>query len=291
MQVVYHLGAHSTDEDSLVRTLAENGETLDAAGVVVPRPKRYRLVLRDALLEMRGAPADQATQDTVLAACSDRDDVGRLIFSHEFFLCLPDRVITPQGFYTMVPDKLAPLANLFPQARTEFHMGLINPALLIPALVARQPKRSYEDIMCGLDPRDLRWAPVVRGMVEAAQGRPIVLWCNEDMPLIWPEVLRALAGLPATTALKGDDALLAQIMTEEGLERMRGYLASHPPQSVLQRRKIVTAFLDKFARPEAIEVDVPLPGWTEDLVDEISLIYDADIAEIAQMPGVQFIAA
>ena len=69
----------------------------------------------------------------------------------------------------------------------------------------------------------------------------------------------------------------------------RSYLRSHPPQTVLQRRKIVSAFLDKFVLPEAVEVEIPLPGWTDDLVGAITAAYGADVAEIAAMDGVEFL--
>ncbi len=290
MQVVFHLGAHSTDEDRLIRTLADNPDVLAAGHIAVPAPNRYRLVLRDALLALRGDPADQATQDTILAACTDDDHLHRIVFSHDFFLCVPARVISDRGFYTMAGGKLAPLANLFPQAAVEFHMALINPATLIPALEARQKGVDYEKMMCGRDPRDLRWAPVVRKMVEAAEGRPLVIWCNEDLPLIWPEVLRRMGGIAPEVALAGEDALIAQIMSREGLIRLRSYFKSHPPQSITQRRKVVSAFLGKFARPETLEVEIALPGWTEALIEEITAAYEEDVAEIAAMEGVEFIA-
>ncbi|MDD8024210.1 MAG: hypothetical protein PHX82_14010 [Paracoccaceae bacterium] len=290
MQVVYHLGAHSTDEERLIRTLAENRATLAQARVAVPGANQYRPVLRETLMKLKGGPADAETQARILQACGADDLPRRLVFSHEFFLCVPGRVVTDAGFYTMVPAKLGPLVNLFPDAQSEFHMALINPATLLPALKARLPKMSYDEMMSGRDPRDLRWAPVVRAMVEAAGGSRVVLWCNEDLPMLWPEILRSLAGLPASAQLVGDDALLATIMSEEGLARLRSYLRSHPPQSATQRRKIVSAFLDKFVLPDAVEVEIPLPGWTDDLVAEITAAYDADVAEIAAMPGVEFLA-
>jgi hypothetical protein len=37
-------------------------------------------------------------------------------------------------------------------------------------------------------------------------------------------------------------------------------------------------------------MEVPLPGWTEELIEEITQIYEADTAEIAQIEGVEFIA-
>lgn len=289
MQVAFHLGAHSTDEDRLVKTLLRNRDMLTAADIAVPSPMRYRMVLRDALVALQGHPADQATQETVLDAVTEQDNLRRIVFSHEFFLGIPQRVITADGFYAMASDKLAPLANLFPQAETEFYLALVNPAALIPALVDRIDGATSETILSGHDLRDMRWAPVVRAMVRAAAGRRFVIWCHEDTPLIWPEVLRSLAGLPEDQLLTGDFTILATIMTPEGLERLKTYLASHPPKSVAQRRKVVAAFLDKFAMPERLEAEIGLPGWTEALVDEISAAYDADVAEIAALPGVEFI--
>ena len=291
MQVVFHLGAHCTDEDGLIRALGPDRGRLKEAGVSVPEPARYRMKLRDALYTLKGAPADSALQQEILTAAGHDSPPKRLVFSHEFFTCLPDRVVTKRGFYQMVPDKLGPLANLFPEAQTEFHMALINPAVLMPALVARQRKSSYEELIAGQEPRSLRWAPVVRRMVEAAEGRPLILWCNEDMPLIWPEILRSLTGLNEGARLSGDEALLEQIIEPEGLERLHVYLRSHPPRSATQHRKVVTAFLEKFARPETLEIDISLPGWDAGLIAAMTADYDADIAEIAAMPGVRFIAS
>ncbi|KEP70798.1 hypothetical protein DL1_13285 [Thioclava dalianensis] len=290
MKVVFHLGAHSTDEDRLVRVLANNPKIMDRYGIAVPPPQKYRMVLRDALVNLHGEPAGQDIQDAIIEACSDAEEVNRLIFSHEFFLCIPERVITRRGFYTMAGSKLGPLANLFPQSETEFHMALINPATLIPQLATRMPKRSYEELMAENDPRDLRWETVVREMRQAAQGRRLVIWCNEDVPLIWPEVLRAVSGVPEEQGLMGDMQVLDQIMLPEGRSRLRAYLKSHPAKSILQRRKIMTAFLDKFVKPDEIMLDAPLPGWDEKLVAEITEQYDADVAAIAQLPGVEFIA-
>lgn len=290
MQVVFHLGAHATDEDRLIKSLLRDGDALSRADIAVPAPNRYRMVLRDALVALRGRPADAALQETILDAATDQDQLRRIVFSHEFFLGIPSRVITPRGFYAQAPAKIAPLANLFPEAEVEFHLALVNPAVLIPGLIARIEGADYHGTMAGQDPLSLRWAPVVRRMIEPAAGRRFVIWCHEDTPLIWPEVLRAVSGLTGAKALAGDLAILSTILPPRALDRLRGFLASRRPQSVAQRRRIYAAFLEKFALPDRIEIETPLPGWTEDLVARISAQYDADVAEIAALPGVEFIA-
>jgi len=60
--------------------------------------------------------------------------------------------------------------------------------------------------------------------------------------------------------------------------------------STVQRNKISAAFLAKYAQREEIEMDAPLPGWTDELIAEITAQYDADVASIARLPGIEFIA-
>lgn len=293
MKLVFHLGAHATDDERLIRTLAANPEVMAAAQAHAPAPAVYRTALRDALIGLKGRPADPQTQATLQEAClrGSQGPVERLVFSYENFLALPDRAIGPTGLYPAAADKLAPLANLFPQAETEFHLALLNPAVLIAALYARQPGRDLTEMLAGHAPQALRWGPVIARMHEAAgrAGARLVLWCNEDLPLVFPEVLRAMAGIADPVSIPGEMQLVEEIMQPEGAKRLRTYVAQHPPQTVEQRRKVLLAFLDKFARPEALETDLPLPGWSSDLVAEISAAYDADVAEIARLDGLRLV--
>ena len=294
MHLVFHVGAHATDDERLIRTLAANPEAMAKAAAHAPAPGVYRTALRDTLIALRGQPADEAMQQALRSACLRGLDtpVERLVFSYENFMALPNRAIGPSGLYPAAADKLPPLANLFPQARTEFFLGLINPAVLIGALLARQTGRSYAEMMAGHTPQALRWGPVVARMAQAARqaGASLVVWCNEDLPLILPEVLRAMSGVADATPLAGEMALVEDLMDPEGARRLRAYLAQHPPQTVAQRRKVVIAFMEKFARPEAMQTDLPLPGWTDDVVEEITALYEEDVAQIAALEGVRLIA-
>lgn len=290
MQVAFHIGAHFTDEERLLGTLLANAPSLAEQGVVVPEPGRYRRTLRDLLVSLKGGPADAETQETLLDTITEHDQIRRLILTNDNFMGYPARMIAKDGFHTLAPARMKALANLFPTSEVEFHLGLINPATLLPQLLGFVKGTDYETLMSGLDPLDLRWAPVVGRMVQAIGGRTLVAWCNEDTPLIWPEVLRRLAGVEPDAPLQGDEALIETLMAPEGLARMRAYMISHPPQNPAQRRKIASAFLDKFGLADKLEIEVPLPGWDETLVAEITAAYDADVAEIAAMPGVEFIA-
>lgn len=289
MQVVFHLGAHSTDEERLVRGLGRARGTLGAQGCQVPQPARYRRLLSDALGTLRGAPAESGMQEALLDQIVDEDAFDRLVLSHEFFLCIPHKVISEGGFYRMAGRKAAGLANLFAGQEIEFHMALRDPATLLPALMERIDGKSYDDYMGEVRPEDLRWLPVIEDIRSSVPEARLVLWCNEDTPLIWPEVLRGVAGVGPEMPLEAEMDVLATIMTEGGIERLAAYLAERPGIGTDQRRKVTTAFLSKFADPGQLEVEAALPGWDQALVDRISAAYEADVAAIAALPGVEFL--
>jgi hypothetical protein len=287
MEVVFHLGAHCTDGERLVRSLLRNRGPFLERGIVVPPPGRYRPLLRDLLVALRGEPASAEQQAVLLDAVMDEDRAERLIFSHEYFLGIPQRVIGPEGFHAAAGRKVAGIANLFPGKDCEFHLALRNPATLLPALIGQIRDANYATVLGETDPMTLRWGPAVRSIVEEVPGIRLTLWCYEDSPLLWPDILRAIAGLTGDVPVEGGDDMLAQIMRPEGIEAMRRFLASRTIGTPEAWRQVAAAFLDKFARPEEMEVALPFPGWTEGLVEAITDAYDDDVEEMAALPGVE----
>lgn len=290
MRIVYHLGAHCTDEERLVRCLLKNRATLADQGIVVPAPTRYRKLLRDTAVQLKGQPAAIETQALVLEQIMDEDVADRLILSWDSFLSFPQWVIRGT-MYAFAGERIRAFTQIFPQIEAEFHLAIRNPATFLPALFDKQKGKTHEEFMENADPLHLRWSDVVAQIVAQNPGVPLVIWADEDTPLIWPEVLQAVSGHDDATDLEETDELLAGIMSPDGLARMRNYIATHPPQSVLQRRRITSAFLDKFALPDRIEMQFDMPGWTPDLVEAMTANYLDDIQRIRAMPGVTFISA
>lgn len=286
MRIVFHLGAHCTDEDRLVRCLFANRTRLAAQGISIPDPARYRKLLRDTAAQLRGTEASAETQELVLSAILDPDEPSdRLVLSWDNFLSFPQWALRGT-IYAFAGERIRAYSNVFPAAEAEFHLAIRNPVTFLPALFEKQKIKTYEEFIDGTDPLSLRWSDVISQIRTQNPGSPLTVWCDEDTPLIWPEVLQAVSGHAPGTRLDGADELLATIMTPDGLARMQGYLSSHPPETVAQRRRIVSAFLDKFARPDRVEMEVDLPGWNEDSVAAMTASYRDDIARIAAMPGV-----
>lgn len=289
MQIAYHFGAHSTDEGRLMKALLKNREMLAAKGVFVPPPGRYRVALRKTVEALGGAPADEDTQEKLLDAMVDEDHPHRIVLFNENFITTIPRIFDGSTWYENVGFKTAGLANLFPAAETEVLMAIRNPATLLPALAARAPDADYARLMQGVDPLSLRWSEMISRMRTEAPGVRLTVWCNEDTPLIWAQLLQELAGVEPMTPMDGQEDLLAEIMTPEGLQRCREYLRTRPPSTEVQRRRVIAAFLDKFAIPEELEETVDIPGWDEGTVAALTEAYDDDVYAISRMQDVTFV--
>ena len=74
------------------------------------------------------------------------------------------------------------------------------------------------------------------------------------------------------------------------MQRFAAYLKSHPDMTEIQKRRVISAFLDKFALEEEIEEELDLAGWTKDLMDDMTDVYDEDMLEFQRIPGVTLIA-
>lgn len=289
MQVVFHLGVHDTDEDRLVRCLLKNKGKLAEEGIIVPGPSRYRALLRDTINALRGGEATAEAQAVILEAVLEGDGGKRLILSNEQFLCLPDKVLGHSKLYPLAGRRARSLANLFPGHPVEFHLGIRNPATLLPAVFERLPTLTYDQFVAGNDLTDLHWADTIASIRDEVPDAPVTVWCNEDTPLVWPEIVAAVTGYSAPQDLEGLLDLALEIMSPDGVKWMQTYLKNHNPQSIQQRRRIISAFLTKFAVAERTEVELDMPGWTAELVERITDTYEQDLAEVQDLEGVTFI--
>lgn len=290
MKIAYHIGTYGTDEDLLLRILLANRAALSARGVLVPAPSRYRRVIIESLRNLGGVPPSPAMQAALLDVIMDEDHADRLILSGEQFLGPPTRALGPIGLFPYARRSAAELVNLFPDHDCEFHLALRHPAAFLTALLPRLSDPRYERMMDGLHPHRLRWSEAVRRFLDGADGRRLVVWCHEDAPLILPEVARRLADVGTDLAIHGTGQLLTRLLRPEGIALLEAAMRDDPPATVGARRELVAQALTRFARPEEVERAVMFPGWDDIMMEDLDDIYDDDVADIAAMPGVEFIA-
>lgn len=289
MQVAFHVGVHGTDDDRVMRCLQMNRDLLARRHLEVSPKEVNEPILNEALAALKGGVASPEMEEVVLDALMERDHVARLIFSRPTLLGLPRRAFDAAGLLHAAGPKMRALANLFPSAECEFFMALKNPATYVPDALRRALRHGERIPAAALEPEEMRWAPTLRRVVRELGGRRLVLWCNEDTPLVFPEIMRRLIGIPAGEPLEGEMLMAERVLTDEGREALAQRLKAEAPASVAERRRITSAVLEAHHDPEAVRLRIDLPGWSQQTVDRMTAAYDADLAEIAALPGVEFI--
>ncbi|MBC7132468.1 MAG: hypothetical protein H5U16_05115 [Roseovarius sp.] len=290
MEVVIHAGAHATDGDRLVGCLRANAPMLGARGICVPPPESYRRLIRDLFQSARTIALPDDARARVLAASGASAQTARLVLSNHGFFGTPKMTVGSGRFYAAAEMRLAEFHKMFAGDRIALFLGLRNPAAFLPAMLPDTPFRTLPEFLRGDDPMALRWSETVARLRAAFPGMGLTVWCNEDTPLIWGTILREMAGVPEDVPLEGEFALLDEIMTPAGLDRFHAFIESRPGLSEAHKRRAVAAFLDKFADPAAMEEEIAVPGWDAALVERLGALYDADVAIIAGMEGVTFLA-
>ncbi len=292
MKIILHTGVHATDDDRLIRTLARNAADWRDEGVAVPGPGRYRALLSDAIHALAegsaGPEAREVLLETILT--EDPDRVSRMLLSNKNFFGVPRVALKGGILYARAEERIGAMKELFAGDEIEVFMGLRDPASFLPALFAEAPQDDAGAFLDGLDPDAMRWSDLVHRLRAAHPDVALTLWCNEDTPFVWGEVIRAMAGLSGDRPVRGAFDILSEIMAPEGMERFRAYLAARPGISETATRKVMAAFLDKYARPEAMEEELDMPGWSEARVEAMTRAYEADVDALAGVPGVRVIA-
>lgn len=288
MEIALHIGAHSTDEDNLLKCIYKNRDALAAYGTIIPEPSRYRPAIRETMQALVGDIAPLETQEALLDSIIDEDNAHRVILSHESFLCVAGRSVGNDKLYPTASLKSARLRNLFSRQEVRFCVALRNPATFIPAAFERAKDPNFDNFLDGSDPMGLRWSDMITRMRTMVPDAPITVWCNEDTPMMWPHILQTIAQPPEGFVFDGVNDFLGTIMGRGGLTRLESYLKAHPPQNESQRQRIVAAFLDKFAG-DAMEQEIDLPGWTEPYIEQMSELYERDLELLDAMPGVTFL--
>lgn len=289
MQVVIHAGAHMTDEDRLIGCLRDDAVRLARRGIHVPEPESYRRLLRDLMHTAQKSDLPEDARDSLLAATETPDNTTRLVLANHGFFGTPKMSVGGARFYPAAETRLAMLDQIFAPDEVELFLGLRNPATLLPALVPDTPFSSVTELLRGDNPAHLRWSETVARIRAELPEIPVTVWCNEDTPLVWSEILRAMAGIDESVALSGEFALLPEIMTRAGHQRFLAYIKERPGLTDAQKRRVVTAFLDKFADETAIEEELDVPEWDPGIIETLSALYDEDVSEIAQMDNVRMI--
>lgn len=291
MQVILHVGVHGTDEDRILKCLLRNAEAWRHEGVAIPGPSKYRRLLGESIAQLKGERPEADVREILLEAILSEDpgQIDRLVMSNDNFFSVPKLTFQGGLMYQKAETRLQTFADIFARDDVEIFIGLRNPATFLPAVFGATPHDEFGEFMAGVEPTHIRWSDLIRRVRATLPHVPVTVWCNEDTPIIWGEIIREMAGIEMTRKISGAFDLFSQIIDKEGMKRFRAFLGENPNINEMQKRRVMAAFLDKYAMDEEIEEDVDLPGWDEAYVDLLTDLYEEDLDTIAALPGVSMI--
>lgn len=289
MQIAYHIGANCTDNDLMMKSLLKNAEGLAFDEILVPRPGMYRNLIRETIQGLHGRMPRPDAREILVDAIVEDDEPKRLVLSNSKFICVVKRIFENRQFYHLIDEKVGGMRDLFPEDDIEYFMGMRNPATFIPAVFAEQDDYDLTQFLRKLDPLTIRWSDAVARICEADDKARVTVWCDEDTPFIWAQLIRLITGVDQSTRIAGGFDMLQSLMTTDGMKRFVAYMKSNPPQTEQQKRRVIGSYLEKYADPELIEQEIDLPGWDQGLLDELTRRYEDDMAIVARLPGVRLI--
>lgn len=289
MKLSIHAGAHSTEDARLLKSLLKDAEPLWKSGTAVPGPAAYRTLLKDSFAQSDAGLSPDTGPDSFWQEVLGERQAGRVVFSNAHFFGSQRHATDGARLYPGAARRLLQLQAMFPEDTPELFLCLRNPAAFLPAVLQKAPAGRVRALVQDHNPLQLRWSDLLQEIRTSLPGLPITVWCFEDLPFIWEDLLQALTGMGSDFAFSGAADMARAIMSREGGNRLADYLQEAGALSAAQKRRVISTFLDKFAQDDALEEELDLPGWTDGLVERLTEVYEADLDVIAALPGVTLI--
>jgi hypothetical protein len=289
IEMVYHFGAPFTENSQLVLSLEKNTDLLKNFGILALRPKSFKSVFLGMLTDLEGSPSTLEDQRELLDDLTGDRSVDRLVMCNSNILGQPAWVLAGQQLYRNGPSNCRKYRELLPANPCEFFIGISNPAIFLPLAFENQKIKDYDSFFGSPDLGWIRWSDLISDIAAANPDVAITVWSNEDTPTMWPTIMKEVAGLDAQEKLAGDLDVMAKIMAPEGVTRLQSYLAERPDLNEQQIRRVKSKFLEKYYLPRAVDMEIHLPGWSDEFVQDLTERYENDLEVIEAMPGVNFI--
>lgn len=291
MQISLHLGSLLTDEDRVYECLRANRAALAQVGIVVPKRKHARHPLRNAAAQTPDQPLDAQMRTDLVARLCDPAQTTRLVLSWDAYLGGAQAVVRNGRLYPKAASRLRGYREMFAGHDLRVHLALRNPATLLAALAGKLGGKKGRALLASVDVTSLSWRNTVAQMRAACPDVPLTIWCDEDTPFIWHTIMQTVSGHPPDMQLDGLHNWYSSVMTDAGVAAMQAWLQSHPPATEDQRSRIIGAFLDKFHDSGRTEIDMAGTGWSDDVLDLVTTMYEQDFDAVAQMEGVSVLRA
>lgn len=287
MQVAIHAGAAFTEADRLLRSLQKNSDALTQEKVGYVGPRRYRQVFRPVFEGLGKGPVEVEAYQRLKSILPSSETTRRVVFSSDSFAGDPAITLQEGQLYPLAGRRMELLEQAFPDHRIELFLALRNLGSFIPKLLMSLPDTSRDSVIRDTDLSCLNWIGMIEDIRDLAPNVPVTLWCNEDTPLIWGDIVRTVADLNESTELSDEHELLLSLLDDPGRTEAQALInQENRHEKPVLREKLAQIFEDH-AQHDKVEEEVDLPGWSSEIVDAFSELYEQDVAKLETMPGVR----
>jgi hypothetical protein len=256
MQIAFHIGANCTDEDRLLKSILRNASTLLQQGIAVPGPGKYRALLRETIQSLEGARPAKDSREILLDAIVEEDNIDRIVLTNDNFIAIPKRVFDHGVFYHQTEAKVSGICRLFPKDELSFFFSMRNPVSYLQDIVQRADAPGLRDYLGAFQPLEIRWSDVIKRIKRAAPDAPLYVWCNEDTPLIWEDLIRLQSGAGSGTPLTGQYDVLSHIVSDEGMKTLE---ATAMPRDRVARHNLIADLVETHQLPDMVEESINMP--------------------------------
>ncbi|WP_321364975.1 hypothetical protein [uncultured Celeribacter sp.] len=289
-RVTLHIGLHFTSADYILKAIGANRTCLKEHGIYVP-PKRHAWGTINAMLKrLDGLPpiAEEATE--VRTTLLGKAQAQHLFLSDERWASPLRTALEGKTLYPEIGTHVRAVAEIFSSSELQIGLSLINPAIFLSeSFASGTGAHLLKTFVEEVDPATLRWRDTLNDLRAALPDIPLVVWAEEDAPLIWPAVMHRLFHLPPDVPLSGRILPLKPLLHDEGYERLQTYLTSHPPKTREQYERVVMVFLNKYGREEALAPRCSIPGWGAEDIEVLTAHYEEDLDSFAQDDSITFL--
>jgi len=291
MDILLHAGAHPTDNDTLMVSMNNNKPALDRCQVAVPDPVLYRRSLRQAMRQIEGAQFTDELRDMLYdSICGDQPpDTLAMVLSVPMLFAPPAQTVAQGVFFPQAVEKLRSAVEVFKNDRIKLFFAIRNPATYLAALMKTCDSNNLSAVTGGSAPETLRWSELFLRLQAHFMDMEITVWCYEDSPFVWQDVIRAVGQVPPNIAIKDTYCLYLHLLSDVGQARFVAYMNKNTNLSAEKKREVMFAFAEKFGRPEIMDQDVSITGLAQEEVDFLTDLYEDDLAKIVEIPNVRLI--
>ena len=243
-------------------------------------------MLREAIHGLGGASPATDAREILLDAIVEEDDIKRVVLCNDNFITIPKRVFDHGVFYPQTETKVRGMCRLFPEDALSFYFSIRNPVSYLQDVAQRAEAGSLRNYLGLVQPLEIKWSDVIKRIKRAAPHVPLYVWCNEDTPFIWEDLIRLQSGVAEGTPLSGQNDALSRVLSAEGMQTLK---AADMPADRIARHEMIADLIDTFSLPDIIEESIDLPELDPELIVAMSNSYYDDLAVIGQMKGVELI--